>query len=368
MVVKVLHICPGYFQRKLYEKLLIALSENGVINEVFTINSGNSSENSCKYLPFKVNVLNKKFNFFDRLFYFGKQNSVIRRIIQDYSFDDFTKIHAHTLFSGGLSALRIFKKYQVPYIVTVRNTDINLFLKYMVHLRFIGREIVKNSQYLIFLSPSYRDHFIGSFVAEKDKKLTIKKSLVIPNGIDKFFLDNKFTGKRTIEFKRARVIFIGELKKNKNIETTIKACKLLINKGYKVEFTVIGQIVDCKYKRVIRENKFITYQGNFPKEKILYSLRMSEIFVMPSVTESFGIVYAEAMSQGIPVIYTKNQGFDGQFEDGIVGYAVDCYDHNGIAARIIDIYNHYEQFSERCISLSEKFNWVNIALRYRDIY
>jgi len=47
---------------------------------------------------------------------------------------------------------------------------------------------------------------------------------------------------------------------------------------------------------------------------------------MPSITETFGLVYAEALSQGLPVLYTRGQGFDRQFEEGEVGYAVDCFD------------------------------------------
>ena len=37
---------------------------------------------------------------------------------------------------------------------------------------------------------------------------------------------------------------------------------------------------------------------------------------MPSKYETFGLVYPEAMSRGIPIVYTKNQGFDKYFEDG----------------------------------------------------
>ena len=44
---------------------------------------------------------------------------------------------------------------------------------------------------------------------------------------------------------------------------------------------------------------------------------------MTSLGESFGLTYAEAMSQGVPVIYSKGQGFDGQFKEGVVGYHVD---------------------------------------------
>ena len=56
---------------------------------------------------------------------------------------------------------------------------------------------------------------------------------------------------------------------------------------------------------------------------------------MPSYTESFGLVYAEAMSQKLPVIYSKGQGFDGQFEEGLVGYHVSPYDVKDIANGIL---------------------------------
>lgn len=56
---------------------------------------------------------------------------------------------------------------------------------------------------------------------------------------------------------------------------------------------------------------------------------------MPSFTESFGLVYAEAMSQGLPVIYSKGQGFDGQFAEGVVGYHVDAHDPEELCENII---------------------------------
>ena len=56
---------------------------------------------------------------------------------------------------------------------------------------------------------------------------------------------------------------------------------------------------------------------------------------MLSIMETFGLVYAEAMSQGLPIIYTKGQGFDEQFDEGKVGYHADCFNIEEIVKRII---------------------------------
>jgi glycosyltransferase involved in cell wall biosynthesis len=89
---------------------------------------------------------------------------------------------------------------------------------------------------------------------------------------------------------------------------------------------------------------------------------------MPSVTETFGLVYPEAMSQGLPVIYTSGQGFDGQFQDGQVGFAVNCYDAEEIAEKIIKIVANYQELSENAVKNAKKFRWSDINQKYMNIY
>ena len=72
------------------------------------------------------------------------------------------------------------------------------------------------------------------------------------------------------------------------------------------------------------EPSIATRLKEFDKEELIKLYRDSHIFTMPSITESFGLVYAEAMTQALPVVYTKGQGFDGQFPDGEVGYSVEA--------------------------------------------
>jgi glycosyltransferase involved in cell wall biosynthesis len=74
------------------------------------------------------------------------------------------------------------------------------------------------------------------------------------------------------------------------------------------------------------------------------------------------------MSQGLPVIYTKGQGFDGQFEEGTVGYHVDAKDPHDIAEKIKMAIDNYEQLSSNCLSSVGKFDWKRIAEQYESVY
>jgi glycosyltransferase involved in cell wall biosynthesis len=364
--MKVLHICPGYFGTQLYYKLFLALHSIKVVNEVFTLPFKNMKYNGEGSNNLKV--MDKKFNLFERFIFFRKQQIIYKEICKEFSLNDFNIVHAHTLFSAGFSAYLINKKFGLPYIVAIRNTDINVFFRYMFHLRGLGQTILGNAQNIIFLSPSYRDLVVDKYVASKNKQRFLSKSVVIPNGIDEYFLNNKFVAKRITNIQFIKLVFVGYIDRNKNIETTIKACKFLLEKGYSVNYTIVGEILDVKYNKILTKHKFIDYFPRCPVEEVLLHLRHSDIFVMPSIYETFGLVYAEAISQGIPVIYSKGQGFDGQFENGVVGYAVNCFDYRDISNKIIDLYNNYQQFSERCVSLVDKFNWVTIAKEYRRIY
>ena len=90
--------------------------------------------------------------------------------------------------------------------------------------------------------------------------------------------------------------------------------------------------------------------------------------ILPAYTESFGLVYAEAMSQGLPVIYSKGQGFDSQFDEGYIGYSVDARSPEDVADAIIRILDGYAEISGRCAEASKKFMWNKIARVYDSTY
>jgi glycosyltransferase involved in cell wall biosynthesis len=120
-------------------------------------------------------------------------------------------------------------------------------------------------------------------------------------------------------------------------------------------------------KRIMKNN-FVTYQQPVPKEQLLNIYRENDIFVMPSRTETFGLVYAEAISQGLPVVYSVGQGFDGQFQEGEVGYHVVHDNPHDIADKVIMILGDYQNLSAKCVSSCVKFDWKRISEHYRAVY
>ena len=89
---------------------------------------------------------------------------------------------------------------------------------------------------------------------------------------------------------------------------------------------------------------------------------------MPSTDETFGLVYPEAMSQGLPVIYSRGEGFYGQIPEGAAGYAVDPHSTDEVAEAIVRVMREYRQLSAHAPELAGQFDWEDIVARYREIY
>ncbi|WP_054860233.1 glycosyltransferase [Gracilibacillus sp. JCM 18860] len=195
------------------------------------------------------------------------------------------------------------------------------------------------------------------------------KSHVIPNGIDDFWFKNKFRNRKQLKPKKINLLYVGgDINENKNLLITIKAIKLLIKEGCYIKFTIVGKVKDNKIFNKIVKETIVNYIKPVEKEELINIYREHDIFVMPSIHETFGLVYVEAMSQGLPIIYTKNQGFDGQFTNGVVGYSVDCFNEKEIADRILMISHNYNNISDNCTRKSNLFDWNKLTQDYNNIY
>jgi glycosyltransferase involved in cell wall biosynthesis len=97
----------------------------------------------------------------------------------------------------------------------------------------------------------------------------------------------------------------------------------------------IQEQVDAQAEDIIAQE---TYEDELLELIDIY--RANDIFVMPSFTESFGLVYAEAISQGLPVVYSIGQGFDRQFPEGEVGYHADPNSAQSVADAILTYFLH----------------------------
>ena len=363
--MKILHINSDYTFGKFYKNLYDNQMISGIDIDVFVPVSFTINPNDFDYGSYTA--FSKNHNKYDRFLFHKKNNKIYRNIQQKYCIEDYSIIHAHFLFSNGYTAMKLKQKYGIPYIVAVRNTDLNFFFKRMVYLRKLGVEILSEAKQVVFLSKSYRDQTIKKYVPEHLKDKIYNKSMIIPNGIDDYWFNNMGESKKR-QTNDIRLEQVGDINKNKNIETTVKAVEILNKKGYKVKLDVVGAIKEKRVFNRIKNIKCVNYLGYKTKEELINIYRKNDIYVMPSIHETFGLVYAEAMSQGLPVIYTKEQGFDGHFKDGEVGYAVNCFNPIDIANNIIKINNNYSQISKNCIRNTDMFSWKRISDSYEMLY
>lgn len=363
--MKVLHLNANYLYTNLHQCMIRTLTGLGIDNQVFV---PIHTRNNLVVTPdknVKTSICYKKW---DRLFFDNKQKKIKKALETNLAVNDFNLIHAYTLFTDGNCAYELSKKYGVPYVVAVRNTDVNTFFKWMPHLRHRGAEILANAKAVFFLSETYKKQVFNKYIPAALQEMLEAKSYVIPNGIDDFWHENLQTKESKTCHNPVRLIFAGRIDANKNIATTQAAMKVLQDRGCRTQLTVVGKVVDkAVFDQIVRD-EHTAYIPPKDMSELLYIYRDNDIFVMPSHTETFGLVYAEAMSQGLPVIYTKGQGFDGQFPEGVVGYRVDDKSAEDVAGAIEKIIAHYEEIATNCVGNAPKFRWTSICKTYKSIY
>lgn len=364
--MKILHINSYYNTTVLYKNIYDLQAKFGHKITVFTsVPYGKVRE---KFDFGSYTLIRENHGKYDRLFFHYKQTKILNDLKKSVEVDDFDLMHSHSLFTNGYIAMKIKEQFGVPYIVAVRDTDVNTFFSKMIHLRNLGVRIMNNASRIVFLSETYRNFTISTYVPEKLRMEMLNKSIVIVNGIDDFWHKNIAEPKTLSKQNDIRILQVGDLTKRKNLTTTIEAVELLIEQGLNVSLDVVGRSIDPKIMKLASEKKFVNYHGYLAKEELLATYRKNDIFVLPSITETFGLVYPEALSQGLPIIYSEGQGFDGQIAEGKVGYSVVPKSAQDICTKIMQIIKNYPEMSMKALESISIFNWDKIKSQYDYLY
>ncbi|MBR1771976.1 MAG: glycosyltransferase family 4 protein [Lachnospiraceae bacterium] len=368
--MKVLHINCNYLTTVLHQTMIEHLDEQGVESTVF---APTWSLEKAAIKP-NTNVVAKEcFHYKDRYVFHYKQGKIRQALEQAVDVSSFDCIHAYTVFTDGNCARTLSAQYGIPYVVAVRSTDVHAFFTKMVHLRGLGVRILRDAGAVFFLSEPYRQLVLRKFVPKQYRVEILTKSYIIGNGIDDFWHENvcKDTGMarlNRIAARELRLIYAGRINRRKNLPTTLKAVQILRERGYQVTFRVVGKVEDQEIFDALLKDPAVVYVKQQPKERLIEQYRKSDVFVMPSYKETFGLVYAEAMSQGLPVIYTRGQGFDGQIPEGRAGFSVNAEDSAEIADKIEKILANYADMSQAAIRYIDRFRWDDICQKYVQIY
>lgn len=364
--MSILQISTDYGGSKVYKNLFSEMDKLGISLVVYVPERRKERMGNNVYqganTRFEYSLIIKKY---DRYLYFSKIFRGAKDIEKRIDFSSIKLIHAHTLFTDGGIAYQLHKKYSIPYFVAIRDTDINSFFKYGIHLRWYGWKIIKNAAKIIFISDAYRKYFSSEYVSYSEKEDFLSKVYVIPNGLAEEWFEGAHSRNKDPD-SVLKVSFAGKLIKRKNLLTTWNAVQLLNKQNCPAILRIAG---DGPYRTQLENKKYLELCGHISSiEKLKVFYDECDIFLLPSLTETFGLVYLEAMSRGLPVLYTKGEGFDGLFQEGEVGYHVDSRDPQDMVDKIKLCLSDYISMSQRCVANIKDFHWSNIAKRYQEIY
>lgn len=278
----------------------------------------------------------------------------------------------HYFFSmpTGLLTLLPRSNPSVPYIVSLRGSDVPGYDPFnrkieAIHslLRPVTKRIWRRAKKVIALSDA---------LAETAKETAPELDIgVIPNGIDTVHFSPP---ERRAENKPTRLVTVARLLERKGIHTILQA--LSSPTLLPVELQIIGT---GPYETELREMVDdlglagrVRFLGYVPNEELPSYYRKSDIFVLPSATESFGLVFAEAMSCGLPIAASDVGGIPETVRDGIDGLLCPPGDPASLRQNIVQLISSADARLD--ISKSQRqrildhYPWENIAARYADVY
>ena len=177
----------------------------------------------------------------------------------------------------------------------------------------------------------------------------------------------------TVPPKHDKVVtFLGRITMQKGPEYFVEAAAQVLHKVKNVQFVMAGggdmmeKMIRLAARRKIADRFHFT--GFLRGKQVYEMLKASDVYIMPSVSEPFGISPLEAMQMGVPSIISKQSGCAEILENVI---KVDYWDTNAIADAIYSIINYpamYNQLREQGLAEVDQIRWNKAGAKVIDIY
>jgi glycosyltransferase involved in cell wall biosynthesis len=280
-------------------------------------------------------------------------------------------IHVHSPFLLGSLGAKIAKRYNLPLVFTFHT----LYEEYVHYFPF-AKKIVK--KYIRFLAKNFCNQCDLVVVPTREvEKYLLKigvrtKLRVVPSGIkiNNFSsADPKWLRKHYgIAEQEKILLFVGRLGQEKNIIFLLETFFVLSKSCPEAILVLVGGGPEEKALRSMVEKaglqKKVFFAGTVSKEEVPNYYAGADLFVFASVTETQGLVIAEAKAAGLPVIAVEAYGVKEMVEHGVDGFLTGL-DKKEFTARALTLLKNEklkEEFSRRAKINARKFSSRNCAM------
>jgi glycosyltransferase involved in cell wall biosynthesis len=278
-------------------------------------------------------------------------------------------LHAHGLYPAGFAAVLIGRALKIPVVVTEHWGQLR------VRVAEGGRLIRTVLRFT--LRHATRSVAVSKFLAAEMRELEPRSRVdIVPNVIGPAFIEAApaLTGRAR---DGVELLFVGSIRDNrKGLEELLRALRLYLDSdGARppARLTIIGEGRKRGWFEELAMSLGLEdhclFLGNRSREEVAAVMMSCDAFVMPSKYETFGVVYAEAMACGKPVIACQG-GPAEEFVPSWAGVLVPPGDHVAIAEAIKQIVSGLDNYDSRRISeyAKESFGPEAVAIAVSRVY
>ena len=251
--------------------------------------------------------------------------------------EDIDIIHGHYLFPAGAAAVEVGKEHNVRTYVTAHGSDMFELYKTQPFMRSTIRKVLRDAYRVFAVSNALRHEIIATGVPGIADKTKLSWNSV---DIDKFSSkeNDSFKKENKLEDKPI-VLFVGNLIKRKNVNSLLEA-KKIANSDYYLVIVGDGPQYKKLKKKVEEENiRDVIFTG--ARNDVENIIPSCDVLILPSFSESFGLVLIEALACGKPVIGSKVGGITEIITED-VGLLVNPNKISSIARAVDNIINDDE--------------------------
>lgn len=282
-------------------------------------------------------------------------------------------VHIATPSMLGQYALKYAKKNQLP-VISIYHTHfisyIDYYLKYAPWLAKLVKPQIGFSQAQFYNQCSLL--YVPSkttFQALEGMGIQAERMRIWERGVDtNLFNPNKRNRTRIFEITgndKFTVLFVSRLVWEKNLETLIQIYHLSKQMGYDWNFIVAGDGMAARALEAEMPGAFFTGKLDHISLAELYA--SADVFLFPSVSETYGNVVAEAMASGLPSILANGGGSRDLIHHGVSGFLCDPFDPKEYLRYLIQLQTNQslrQELSASALQTVAYFNWDTLTERY----
>lgn len=278
-------------------------------------------------------------------------------------------VHFHGARAGFLGRLILPKHIVTVY--TEHSIDQNFHIRSKFN-EFVQKKILaklnQRTGLVIAVSSSVQQYLINTKLSPADR------TVILANGID---LDNfgieSEKKKINAGTKHPVIGSIGNLNHQKGFQYLIRAMALVVKVYPLATLEIVGDGPERKKLEGIVHDLKLEYHVTFLGKRINIEKHLVDfdIFVLPSISETFGLVLLEAMKAGVPIVATKVGGITDVVEDGRSGLLVKARDAHVIAKEIIKILESpvlAAKLKRNGLERVKRYDWSVIIKNLEKIY